>query len=50
MQKEILQAIKIARNELLDNEKGQGNDSKLTLMLHITQCLDIQKVNWKNYM
>ena len=30
MEKEILQVRKIARNELLDKEKSQGNDSKLT--------------------
>ena len=28
--KEILWARKISRNELLDKEKSQGNDSKLT--------------------
>ena len=30
MEKEILQVRKIARNELFDKEKSQGNDSKLT--------------------
>ena len=30
VRKEILQARKIPRNELLDKEKSQGNDSKLT--------------------
>ena len=30
MGKEILRAIKIPRNELLDGEKSQGNDSKFT--------------------
>ena len=30
VRKEILRARKITRNELLDKEKGQGNDSKLT--------------------
>ena len=30
MRKEILRARKIPRNELLDKEKSQGNDSKLT--------------------
>ena len=30
MQKEVLQARKIPRNEFLDKEKSQGNDSKLT--------------------
>ena len=30
MQKEILWARKIPRNELFDKEKCQGNDSKLT--------------------
>ena len=30
MRKEILWARKIPRNELLDKEKSQGNDSKLT--------------------
>ena len=41
VQKEILWARKIARNKLLDKEKSLENDSKLTLMLHVTQCLDI---------
>ena len=30
VRKEILRARKIPRNELLDKEKSQGNDSKLT--------------------
>ena len=30
MQKEILRARKIPRNDLLDKEKSQGNDNKLT--------------------
>ena len=30
VRKEILRAKKIPRNELLDKEKSQGNDSKLT--------------------
>ena len=30
MQKEVLWARKIPRNEFLDKEKSQGNDSKLT--------------------
>ena len=30
VRKEILWARKISRNELLDKEKSQGNDSKLT--------------------
>ena len=30
MRKEILPSTKIPRNELLDKEKSQGNDSKLT--------------------
>ena len=31
VRKEILRARKISRNELLDKEKSQGNDSKLAL-------------------
>ena len=31
VRKEILRARKIPRNDLLDKEKSQGNDSKLTL-------------------
>ena len=31
MRKEILRARKLPGNELLDNEKSQGNDSKLTI-------------------
>ena len=30
MRKKILRARKLPRNELLDKEKSQGNDSKLT--------------------
>ena len=30
LRKEILRARKIPRNDLLDKEKSQGNDSKLT--------------------
>ena len=33
MRKEILRARKIPRNELLDKEKSQGNDSKLTFIV-----------------
>ena len=36
VRKEILRARKIPRNELLDKEKSQGNDSKLTF--NVTYC------------
>ena len=45
--KEILQAIKIPRNELLDKENSQGNDGKLTFNVMYYPLFRHLKSQWK---